>query len=152
LPAAKALREPPYFSMFASVQATAAAASSTYSDDARNAYQSGTFSMPALRQSIDALTLQCLDLLLSMEAGAMGMTKDTRMRDLFLASLSASNDVEPGACGKCRPQKSQPYRDNPFAALFTHEWGRNLSRRRQWKDGITIRGFRVIDAARHEVL
>src|SRR5262249_11247173 len=33
-------------------------------NDAQNAYQTGTFSMPALWQSIDALALQRLDLLL----------------------------------------------------------------------------------------
>jgi hypothetical protein len=37
--------------------------------------------------------LQRLDALLSMEAGAMGMTKDTLLRDLSLASLSAPNGV-----------------------------------------------------------
>jgi hypothetical protein len=31
--------------------------------------------------------------LLSMEAGAMGLTKDTLMRDLLFASLSAPNGV-----------------------------------------------------------
>jgi hypothetical protein len=37
--------------------------------------------------------LQRLDLFLSMEAGAMGVTKDTLMRELFLASLSSPNGV-----------------------------------------------------------
>jgi hypothetical protein len=36
--------------------------------------------MPAVWQSIDALALQRLDLLLSMEAGAMGLSKETLMR------------------------------------------------------------------------
>ena len=49
--------------------------------------------MPALWQSIDALALQRLDLLLSMEAGAMGVTKDNLMRELFFASLSSPNGV-----------------------------------------------------------
>jgi hypothetical protein len=47
----------------------------------------------ALWQSTDALTLEHLDALSSMEAGAMGMKKDTRTRDLFFASLSAPNGV-----------------------------------------------------------
>jgi hypothetical protein len=49
--------------------------------------------MSALWQSIDALVLQRLDFLLSMEAGAMGVTKDSLMRELFFASLSAANDM-----------------------------------------------------------
>jgi hypothetical protein len=44
-------------------------------------------------QTIDALALQRLDALLSIEAGAMGVTKDSLMRDLFFASLSAPNGV-----------------------------------------------------------
>jgi hypothetical protein len=35
--------------------------------------------------------MQRLDALLSMEAGALGVTKDTLMRDLFFANLSAQN-------------------------------------------------------------
>jgi hypothetical protein len=42
-------------------------------------------------QSADALALRHLDALLSLEAGAMGVTKDTRMRDLFFASMSSLN-------------------------------------------------------------
>jgi hypothetical protein len=34
-----------------------------------------------------------MDALLGMEAGAMRVTKDTLMRDLFFASQSASNGV-----------------------------------------------------------
>jgi hypothetical protein len=40
-----------------------------------------------------SLALQRLDLLLSMEAGAMGLSKDTLMRDFFFASLSTPNGV-----------------------------------------------------------
>lgn len=54
--------------------------------NARNAYQSELSSIAAMWQSIDALALQRLDALLSMEAGAMGMTKDTLMSDLLRAS------------------------------------------------------------------
>jgi len=61
--------------------------------DARNAYQPELSSVAALWQSIDALALQRLDALLSMEAGAMGVMKDTLMRDLFFASNSSSNGV-----------------------------------------------------------
>jgi hypothetical protein len=61
--------------------------------DARNANQPGTFSLPVLWQSLDTLALQRLDALLSMEAGAMGMSKDTLSRDFFFASLSAPNGV-----------------------------------------------------------
>jgi len=49
--------------------------------------------MPALWQSIDALALQRLGFLLSLEAGAMGVTKDTLMRELFFASLFTPNDM-----------------------------------------------------------
>jgi hypothetical protein len=62
-------------------------------NDARNANQSGTFSLPVLWQSLDAQALQHLDALLSIEAGAMGVTKDTLMRELFFASLSAPSRV-----------------------------------------------------------
>jgi hypothetical protein len=37
--------------------------------------------------------MQHLDALLSMEAGAMGMSKDTLMRDLLFASPSSPNGV-----------------------------------------------------------
>ena len=53
-----------------------------------NAYQSELSSVTALWQTADALALQRLDALLSLEAGAMGMSKDTQMRDRFFASLS----------------------------------------------------------------
>jgi sugar lactone lactonase YvrE len=45
--------------------------------DARNAYQSELSSVAAMWQSIDALALQPLDALLSLEAGAMGLSKET---------------------------------------------------------------------------
>jgi hypothetical protein len=61
--------------------------------DARNVYQSGLSVVSALWQQADTLALQRLDALLSLEAGAMGVTKDTLMRDLLLASLSAPNGV-----------------------------------------------------------
>ena len=55
-------------------------------NEMRNGNQPAWSSVAALWQSIDALALQRLDLLLSMEAGAMGMTKDMLMRELFFAS------------------------------------------------------------------
>jgi hypothetical protein len=57
----------------------------------RNAYQSERSSVTALWQSIDALALQRLDALLSMEAGAMGVTKDILMRDFLFANLATPN-------------------------------------------------------------
>ena len=59
----------------------------------RSAFQAELSFVSALSQSIDALALQRLELLLSMEAGAMGVTRDTLMRDLFFVSLSAPNGV-----------------------------------------------------------
>lgn len=53
---------------------------------ARNIYQSELSSVAALWQSVDALALQRLDALLSMQAGALGLSKDTLMRDLLFAS------------------------------------------------------------------
>jgi hypothetical protein len=50
-------------------------------------------SVAALLQSMDALMLQRLDALLSMEAGAMGMTKDTLLHDFFFASSFSPNGV-----------------------------------------------------------
>ncbi len=61
--------------------------------EARNASPSGTFSAPAIWQSIDALALQRLDALFNMEAGAMGVTKDTLTRDYLFASSSAPSGV-----------------------------------------------------------
>jgi hypothetical protein len=58
-------------------------------NEMRNANPPALSSVSALWQSIDALALQRLDVLLSVEAGAMGVTKDTLMRELFLASLSS---------------------------------------------------------------
>ncbi len=62
-------------------------------NEMRNGNQPAWSSVAALWQSIDALALQRLDLLLSMEAGAMGVTKDNLMRELFFAPTSASNGV-----------------------------------------------------------
>jgi hypothetical protein len=56
--------------------------------NARNAYESELSSVAALWQNIDALALQRLDALLSLEAGAMGMSKDTLTRDIVFASMS----------------------------------------------------------------
>jgi hypothetical protein len=57
-------------------------------NNARNAYQSELSSMAALWQSVDALALQRLDALLSMEAGAMGWSKDTLIRDIFMLAIA----------------------------------------------------------------
>jgi hypothetical protein len=69
------------------------AALSGFLSDLSKAYQSGLSSVSALWQTADALALQRLDTLLSMEAGAMGMSKDTLMRDLLFVSPSAPNGV-----------------------------------------------------------
>jgi hypothetical protein len=61
--------------------------------DAGNAARAELSSIAAMWQSIDALALQRLDALLSLEAGAMGVTKDILMRDLVFASLSSPNGV-----------------------------------------------------------
>jgi hypothetical protein len=61
--------------------------------NARNAYQSELSSAAALWQSADALALQRLDALLSLQAGAMGVTKDILMRDLLFAMISSPNGV-----------------------------------------------------------
>jgi hypothetical protein len=61
-------------------------------NEMRNVNQPTLSSVAALWQSIDALVLQRLDALLSMETGAMGVTRDTLMRELFFASLSTPND------------------------------------------------------------
>jgi hypothetical protein len=45
----------------------------------------------ALWQTVDALELQRLDALLSLEAGAMGMLKEALTRDLPFAGTSASS-------------------------------------------------------------
>jgi hypothetical protein len=50
-----------------------------------NAYQSELSSVSALWQTADALALQRLDALLSMEAGAMGISKDTLLNDPLFA-------------------------------------------------------------------
>ena len=55
-------------------------------NEMRNGNQPAFSSVAALWQSIDALALQRLDVWLSMEAGAMGMSKDTLMHDLLFAS------------------------------------------------------------------
>src|SRR5262249_60531163 len=62
-------------------------------NEMRNGNQPALSSVAALWQSIDALALQRLDLLLSMEAGAMGVTKDNLMRDLLFADKSSVNAV-----------------------------------------------------------
>jgi hypothetical protein len=58
-----------------------------------NAYQTELSSVTAMWQSIDALALQNLDVFLSMEAGAMGMSKDTLMNDLLFAGNTTSSRV-----------------------------------------------------------
>jgi competence protein ComEC len=55
-------------------------------NEMRNGNQPAWSSEGALWQSIDAVALQRLDLLLSMEAGAIGMSKDSLMRDLLFAT------------------------------------------------------------------
>jgi hypothetical protein len=50
-------------------------------------------SVASLWQQADALALQRLDALWSLEAGAMGVTKDTLMRDLLFVSNFSSNAV-----------------------------------------------------------
>jgi hypothetical protein len=62
-------------------------------NEMRNGNQPTSSSVAALWQSIDALALQRLDLLLSMEAGTMGMTKDTLLHDFLIASSSSPNGV-----------------------------------------------------------
>jgi hypothetical protein len=56
-----------------------------------NAFQSELSSVTAMWQTADALAMQSLDALLSLEAGAMGVSKDTRMSDLLFASNSTSS-------------------------------------------------------------
>jgi hypothetical protein len=56
--------------------------------DARNGYQSESSSVSAQWQQADILDLQRLDALLRLEAGVMGMSKDTLIRDLLFASMS----------------------------------------------------------------
>jgi hypothetical protein len=62
-------------------------------NEMRNGNQPTLSSVAALWQSVDALALQRLDAWLSMEAGAMGVTKATLMSELFFASLSSPNGV-----------------------------------------------------------
>jgi hypothetical protein len=62
-------------------------------NEMRNGNQPAFSSVAALWQSIDALVLQRLDAFLSMEAGAVGMTKDTLLHDFLFASSSSSNGV-----------------------------------------------------------
>ncbi len=59
----------------------------------RNANQPASSLSPALWQSMDALILQRLDALLSMEAGAMGVTKDTLLNDFLFARSSSFSSV-----------------------------------------------------------
>jgi hypothetical protein len=56
--------------------------------NARNAFQSELSFVAALWQNVDALALQRFDSLLSLEAGVMGLSKDTLTRDLLFASMS----------------------------------------------------------------
>jgi hypothetical protein len=56
-----------------------------------NASQSEWSSLSALWQQVDALALQRVDTLLSLEAGAMGVSKDTLRRALLLASNGSPN-------------------------------------------------------------
>jgi hypothetical protein len=62
-------------------------------NEMRNGNLPAFSSVAALWQSMDALMLQRLDALLSMEAGAMGVTKDTLLHDFLFASTSAPNGV-----------------------------------------------------------
>ncbi len=57
----------------------------------KDAYQSELSSLANLWQSVDALASQRLDALLSLEAGAMGITKDALTRDFLFASRFSSN-------------------------------------------------------------
>ncbi|HZV06696.1 MAG TPA: Ig-like domain repeat protein [Gemmataceae bacterium] len=57
-------------------------------NEMKSGNQPSSSSVSALWQSIDALVLQRLDALLSMEAGAMGISKDTLMLNLFFANKS----------------------------------------------------------------
>jgi hypothetical protein len=60
------------------------------SPPATDAAPSELSSAAAILQQADALVLQRLDALLSVEAGAMGVTKDTLIRDHLFASVSVS--------------------------------------------------------------
>jgi uncharacterized repeat protein (TIGR01451 family) len=51
--------------------------------DVRNAYQFEVSSMSALRQQADALALQFFDVLMSFQAGAMGLSQDTLIRTVL---------------------------------------------------------------------
>ena len=57
-------------------------------NNAQKAYQS---ELSSLWQSIDALAVQRLDKLLSMEGGAMGLSKDILTRDFLFARTSSTN-------------------------------------------------------------
>ena len=61
-------------------------------NSATAADQSAIASLAAMLQQDDASTVKRLDSLLSIEAGAMGLSKDTLMRDFLLASRYSSND------------------------------------------------------------
>jgi hypothetical protein len=63
------------------------------SNEMRNGNPPTLSSVAALWQSIDALVMQRLDLLLSMEAGAMGVTKDTLLHDFLFGSSSSPSGV-----------------------------------------------------------
>jgi hypothetical protein len=62
-------------------------------NDLRNVYQRELSAVTAMWQSADAVAMQHLDALLSMAAGAMGMSKDTLMRDLLFTNMSWPNTV-----------------------------------------------------------
>jgi hypothetical protein len=62
-------------------------------NEMKNGNQPALSSVAALWQSIDALALQRLDALLSMEAGAMGVTKDSLLHDFLFASSFSPNGV-----------------------------------------------------------
>ncbi len=55
-------------------------------NEMRNTYQRELSAVMTMWQSADAVAMQRLNALLSIEAGAMGMSKDTLMRDLLFAS------------------------------------------------------------------
>ena len=61
--------------------------------NAGDAYYLELSSVAAIWQNIDTLAVQSLDVLLSLKAGVVGMTKDMLMRDLLFASALSSNGV-----------------------------------------------------------
>lgn len=61
--------------------------------DVQDACQSVLSYVSEMWQSVDALALQHLDVLPSLGVDALAIMKDTRMRDVLLASRSASNGM-----------------------------------------------------------